>query len=52
MTDEVEDGIPDFISQPDYFFTGLSNDDLSEVVLSTVSSIKPVFTGSLDHRVN
>ena len=52
LVDETEDGLPNFIKMDQQFFCNLAVEDLFGVLQYVVQAIKPVFSGSLDHRVN
>ena len=52
MSREALDGIPDFIALPQYSFERCPDDELQFAFQILVLGLKPVYSGSLDHRVN
>jgi hypothetical protein len=52
LTAEVMDGLPDFINMPQYLMDKLRQHDLEFLLATVLKSIKPTFSGSLDHRLN
>ena len=52
LTRDQLDGIPDFLNQPQYHFDKCSVAELQFAYQILVLSLKPIYSGSLDHRVN
>lgn len=49
---EVLDGIPDFISLPQHIFDKCTTEELEFAFQALILAMKPLYSGSLDHRVN
>jgi hypothetical protein len=52
MTKESLDGVPDFITQPYNYLDNRAKDELNFSFKILILSLKPIFSGSVDHRVN
>jgi len=52
LIDEVEDGLPFYIEESREYFEALSVDLLNLAYYSLVNCLKPIYSGSVDHRIN
>ena len=52
LTKEVLDGLPDFLNMPLQKFENCTIAELDFAFQILVASIKPVYSGSVDHRIN
>ena len=52
MTKDPLDGIPDFVNMPGYSFDRSAVDELHFAFEILILALKPVYSGSVDHRVN
>lgn len=52
LSKEVDDNDIDLLVQPESFFTKLSQRELEGCYTVLRKMLKPVFSGSVDHRIN
>jgi hypothetical protein len=49
---EVEDGLPFYLNESREYFEALQLDEFNKAYQALVDCLKPIYSGSVDHRIN
>jgi hypothetical protein len=52
LIQEVQDGLPFYINENREYFEALSPEMFALAYQSLVNCLKPIYSGSVDHRIN